>query len=369
MKLQCLIVLGWAGLAASLQAQICAVCNELSGVNVYLVEDKVTVDQKYVCEQCLLLKTTCYLCGLPVKYNMTKLEDGRVLCARDAKEVVLSENEAKQDCAEARIELERLFSRFTTFPTTNASVVMVDRVQMDQLVQTPGFDRQCPSVYGYIRSRVVAGGGWKHRISILIGLPKYRLMAVWAHEFGHAWVRENVPTTRDLDRDTEEGWCELIAYRLVERFNQQLEMKTIKNNLYTRGQVDLFLEADNTYGFYTVMQWMKWGVDSRLREEEPDRIRKIDQRRPVEPRPDLDALPLAVGPTLVPDRLTLRGVSGAGRGRLALINDRSFGINESGKVRVGQTNVVVRCLEIRDGSVIIEVAGSPDRQELSLELK
>jgi len=43
-------------------------------------------------------------------------------------------------------------------------------------------------------------------------------MAVCAHEFGHAWVRENVPTSRDMDRDAEEGLCELIAYRLVEQF-------------------------------------------------------------------------------------------------------------------------------------------------------
>jgi len=61
--------------------------------------------------------------------------------------------------------------------------------------------------------------------------------------------------------------CELIAYRLVEQFNQQVEMNAIKNNLYTRGQFALFLEADNTYGFYTVMQWMKWGADSGLRKK------------------------------------------------------------------------------------------------------
>jgi hypothetical protein len=94
-----LIVFGLAGLAADLQAQLCAVCNKQVGIDVYLSEGKVTNEQKRVCDQCILLSTSCYLC----------------------------------------------------------------------------------------------------------------LMAVCAHEYGHAWIRENVPTTRDMDRDTEEGLCELIA--------------------------------------------------------------------------------------------------------------------------------------------------------------
>lgn len=369
MKELLLIVFGLMGLAAQLQAQLCAVCNQQLAIEVYLSEDKVTNEQKRVCDQCILLRTSCYLCSLPVKNNMTQLDDGRVLCARDAKEVVLSEDEAKRDCADAKIELDRLFSRFTSFPSTNTSITIVDRTQMDQLVRTPGFDRQCPSVYGYIRSRVVAGGQWKHPISILSGLPKHRLMAVCAHEYGHAWMRENVPTTRDMDRDTEEGLCELIAYRLMERFNQQVEMNGIKNNLYTRGQFALFLDADDTYGFYTVMQWMKWGTDSRLREEEPDRIRKIDEKKPPAARPLHEIVPLVFEPPPVPDKPTLIGISGTGSRRLALINDRAFVANESGKVRVGKTNVVIHCLEIRDGSVIIKVDGSQEEQELSLKLK
>ena len=78
-------------------------------------------------------------------------------------------------------------------------------------------------------------------------------------------------------------------------------------------------------------------------------------------------LPNTIALTPVPDTLTLIGISGAGIGRLALINDRAFCVKESGKVRVGKTNVVIRCLEIRDGSVLIEVAGSQEKQELSIK--
>ena len=114
---------------------------------------------------------------------------------------------------------------------------------------------------------------------------------------------------------------------------------------------------------------MKWGTDSRLREEEPDRIRKIEEKKPSSTRPATEVVPIVVGPTPVPDTLMLIGISGAGSRRLALINDRAFGANESGKVRVGKTNVVIHCLEIRDGSVMIEVDGSHEKQELSLKVK
>ena len=56
-------------------------------------------------------------------------------------------------------------------------------------------------------------------------------------------------------------------------------------------------------------------------------------------------------PTAVPNRLTLKGISGAPGHRFALINDRTLEKNEEGKVRVGKTNVVVRCLDISDHSL------------------
>ena len=107
---------------------------------------------------------------------------------------------------------------------------------------------------------------------------------------------------------------------------------------------------------------MKWGTDSRLREEEPDRIRKIEEKKPSSTRPATEVVPIGVGPTPVPDTLMLIGISGAGSRRLALINDRVFIANETGELRVGKTNVVVHCVEIRDGFVLIEVVGSQENR-------
>ena len=100
-----------------------------------------------------------------------------------------------------------------------------------------------------------------------------------------------------------------------------------------------------------------------------DRIRKIMEPKPTAAAQILQPLPTTTALTPVPDTLTLIGVSGSGSRRLALINDRAFAANESGKVRVGKTNVVVRCLEVRENSAVIVVEGSQERQESTLKAK
>ena len=63
----------------------------------------------------------------------------------------------------------------------------------------------------------------------------------------------------------------------------------------------------------------------------------------------------------------LRGISWAQAQPLAIINDRTLGVNEQGRVRVGKTNVAVRCLAIRPDGVRIKVIGSGEEQELRLK--
>ncbi len=50
-----------------------------------------------------------------------------------------------------------------------------------------------------------------------------------------------------------------------------------------------------------------------------------------------------------------------------MINNTTFETMEKAKVRLGQTNVVVRCLEIRNDSVMIQVEGATEKQQLFLK--
>jgi hypothetical protein len=333
--------------------------------------DKVDGETKEFCPECHLITRYCSLCKLPVKEGYTEVGDGRYLCARDAKTVILDTNEGLQACQEARPELDRLFSRFMTFPTTNVVLSIVDQVHMEELHSQPGFERQCPLVLGYTRSVMMRDGGWKHPIAILSALPRARLMAVYTHELAHAWTSENVSPNRRMIQDSAEGFCELIACRLMEHLQETNAVGFIKTNNYTRGQIALFLEAYDTYDLNRILDWMKYGEDDRLFPADLDRIRRIDlalQTVQVS-RPAPAGPPPAAVQTPVPDRLTLIGISGTGKRRLALINDCTLAENEEAKVRVGGTNVTIRCVEIRADSVIIQLVGAEGTQELPLRKK
>jgi protein disulfide-isomerase len=62
--------------------------------------------------------------------------------------------------------------------------------------------------------------------------------------------------------------------------------------------------------------------------------------------------------------LALKGISGAPEQRMALINNQTFMVGETAKVRVQDAKVEVFCKEIREDSVLVTVDGK--QQELKL---
>ena len=107
--------------------------------------------------------------------------------------------------------------------------------------------------------------------------------------------------------------------------------------------------------------------DDRLDQARLDRIRAV-QGEPYSPQFSPATLwkfnPTA-GPAAVPGTLQLKGISGPPQHRFAIINDGTFEPMEKAQVRVGQTNVSLRCLEIREDSVLIQVNGASQTQQLS----
>jgi len=55
--------------------------------------------------------------------------------------------------------------------------------------------------------------------------------------------------------------------------------------------------------------------------------------------------------------LVLKGVSGPSDHRLAIINNHTFGVGDSQDIVTPQGRIHVRCVEIKDDSVVIESAG------------
>lgn len=66
------------------------------------------------------------------------------------------------------------------------------------------------------------------------------------------------------------------------------------------------------------------------------------------------------------DQIFLRGISGPKERRLALINTHSFSKGEEREVTINEKPVKVRCLDIREQSVIIRIEGVTEAKELYL---
>jgi hypothetical protein len=311
------------------------------------------------------LREVCFVCGLPVKKDFTHLPDDRYICARDARNAMLNDDEAKEVCAAIRDAMEHLFSRFLTFPATNISVAIVDRVNLLELFKVPGNDYSCPNVLGYISSKPKRGV-MRHKISLLGALPRAEFKAVCAHELTHAWQAENVPAARKktLGADANEAFCELIAYLLLDSQSETEEMKAILRNAYTRGQIDLFIEAEKRFGLNQVVDWMKYGVDSVLHPDDLNNVRNIELPR-SNPHPAVSFSPVLIGSRTF-NTLILKSIVWSKDHPMATINDRTFEVGNTFKVKLGSSNVTVTCTSIRQNAVSIKVAGGPEEQELHL---
>ena len=344
--------------------EICAICGQPIQGTVYIATDKVTNEKKLICSDCIRLPR-CAICGLPVKEGGVQLPDGRYLCARDARTAVVKADDAERVCAQVKDDLDRLFSRFTVFPA-NVDVSVIDRIDVDSMYNPVGNDFESPNLLGCLHPETV-NNATRYKMRLMTGLPLAELKATCAHEYSHAWVGENVPKERRarLGRDAEEGFCELVAYLLMDSQSEKGQKKFILQNHYTRGQIDLFIEAEKRYGFDQVLDWMKYGVAEQLEEGHVDALR--DVKMPP-------AKTVAVNPAIyhntnppapAPATIKLQGVLW-GNQPVAIVNGRSFFARELNQVKIGGTNVTIRCLEIRKKSVRIQNVDSGKEQELSL---
>lgn len=344
------------------RADICAICGQEIHGTVYFVTDKVTGQQVEICSNCIQLPR-CFICGLPVKDGI-QLPDGRWLCARDAKTAVLDVDAVRNIFSDVHDDLDRQFARFTSFPT-NVDVSVIDRVDVDSMFQMTGNAFESPDVLG-VTEPIETNGVKRYEIKLLTGQPVEQLREVCAHELSHAWVGENVPAERHarLDRDAEEGFCEMMGYLLVDSDGDEEERKRVLANAYTRGQVQLFLAAEQQYGFDAILDWMQYGVDGRLEEGHLDEIG--DVKMPISNAAAVyTAAPVQPKPPTAPATIQLQGILW-GPMPSAIINGRSFFTGDEYDVHVGQSKVTIRCINIGKNAVQILNEDSGKQQELTL---
>lgn len=319
-----------------------------------------------VCSNCAVLPR-CFICGMPA-YKGTQLQDGRWLCARDAQVAVMDASDIQNTFSEVRNDLDGMYSRFTSFPT-NIDVSAIDRVDVDSMFQLVGNSFESPNVLG-VTERISNDGITRYKIGLLTGQPPAQLEEVCAHELSHAWVGENVPKERHdrLARDAEEGFCEMMGYLYMDSKGEEEEKRRVLANTYTRGQVKLFIEAEQQYGFDEILDWMQYGEDPKLEEGHLDMIRDVKMPAANTPkyidRANGVYTSVVYAPS-VPTTIELQGIMW-GSMPSAIINGQSFFEGDELKVPVGNTKVTIRCLTIHKTAVRIKNEDSGQEQYLTL---
>ena len=195
-------------------------------------------------------------------------------------------------------------------------------------------DCACPNIWGRLRTQT-SGAGLRHEMSLLSGLPLAGFNATCAHEYAHVWLNENLSAARrkTISSDAVEGFCELIAYLLMDAEMENGQKEWIKLNAYTRGQIELFIEAEQLYGFNDVLKWIRYGTDDRLSGDELGRLRRVELPQPT--APPLRELANAANPhSVARETLTLKAIFWNQQQSLAIINDQTFGLQQQREVRL-----------------------------------
>lgn len=335
-----------------------------TGATVFGVAKRGLEEKVYLCGNCAKLETACYICGIPVKNRMTQLADGRLLCFDDTKLAVLTQEDAENLFEDVRRDAQSLLGAHGTLPHRNIRLVLEAKARLDKSGSDLISAHDDRLLMGLTRTTSTEGGGFEHSIFLLHGLTRERMMVVAAHEYAHAWLHENVQ--RQLSPDAVEGFCDWIAYKIISTRAHPFETKTLLDSDYSKGQLQAFMSADDRYGLYRVLQWTKVGADPEI---DPARLERVLQLHQKDGASEVVSLHLPVAPRIGPTNLVLKGLSGSKTRRFALINDATFALHEQGKVLVGTSNVVLRCLEIRENAVTIQVSGENAPRTLVLPLK
>jgi hypothetical protein len=370
-----------SALDSQAKKQNCELCQRViaDGDNIMIMKDKVRNVKKSICETCSKLEHTCTLCNMPIyDKNYTDLGDGRIFCSLDSKDLIMDDAQAGPIFDGVKIDLQRIFAQWAPVPDKGISIHVVSQKEFINAHRDSPYSPDADGLLGITISRKPSATQWVHQIYILKGLGTAQFTAVAAHEGAHVWLNEHGTRIPALHADAREGFCEFIARQVMLDRAVGDEVKRIEKNNYSRGQIDAFIQADTRFTFHRTIDWVLNGADTYLNTDKLDRLlvlrEGVKPLQPHQPKEAISSIPSTVTqpsvPTStsppVPDQLVLKGISRAGRSSLALINNRTLGVGEQAKVRIGEGSVVIKCLSINAQSVVVQWEGTNRKQELVL---
>jgi hypothetical protein len=298
-----------------------------------------------VCDDCYKLEDRCSICGLPVRDGdgCVKTGDGRFICRFDKTNAVLDAAGAREVFTDARRELVELYGSGFALNFSDVTVSLFDVDYWSEKGREDGLHK-----FGFTYTRKSHNGGCTHEVVLLSGRLRTELAATAAHEYTHLWINENRPEEHVIDSDTTEAICELSAYKLMEARSQPEQMQRILANPYTHGAINKLVALEKENGIAYILNWVKNGTSTTLETESLALATPL--RKP--------AMAFTNLPAPLPAALKLDGLMVEGDRRRAIISSVSFAPGETKDVRLQNRMVQVRCREIHDDEVVLQVDGS-----------
>jgi len=297
-----------------------------------------------VCDDCYKFENHCSLCGLPVRDGDggIKTGDGRFLCKFDKPNAVLDAAEAREVFADARRELVGQFGSGFVLNFPEVTVNLFDVDYWSEKGREDGLHK-----FGFSHTRKLRSGDCTHEVVLLSGRLRTELAATAAHEYTHLWINENRPAEHIIDSDTTEAICELSAYKLMEARSQPEQTQRILDNPYTHGAINKLVALEREDGIAYILNWVKNGTSTTLE------TGSIALAAPIKKT----TLLFTNVPAPLPAGLKLGGLLAEGTQRSAIISGVSFAAGETKNVKLQNKTARVRCREIHDDDVVLEVEG------------
>ncbi len=305
-----------------------------------------------VCDDCAKLPDHCSICGLPIKDGdgHIKTPDGRLICRFDKTNAVLDVDEAKQLFADTSSDVVEMYGRGFALQYTDVSVTMFDVDYWSEKGMENGLHK-----FGFASTRKTANGQCTHEVVMLSGRLRNEMIAVAAHEYTHLWINENLPSSHEIDTDTIEAICELTAYNLMGEKKLPDMQQHILDNPYTHGKIKTLVAIYNEHDIAYILNWIKNGSGETF-DETPS---------PVETA-EFKTTPYV--PPKLPVGLKFSGMMAIGNKNQAVINGVAFGVGDEKTINLRDKSVKVRCDEIHDFDVVVEINGSPDPVTLQADV-
>lgn len=303
-----------------------------------------------ICDDCYSNAVNrCSLCGLPITTGYAKTGDGRYICKFDLPNTVMDEEDARAVFADVRSDLVPLIGSSFALEYPSVKVSLFDVDYWSEAGRDDGLHK-----FGFSNTRRMKNGECTHEVVMLSGRSRNELSATSAHEYTHLWINENKPEGRELDRDTVEGICELVSYKLVESRGDTNEEQRILTNPYTHGEIVKLVALEQDRGMAYILNWIKNGTTATLEEAE-----QSTQSAAVTAPFQIPTVAYTNAPLPLPRTLRLAGLLVGGRYAQAIVDGSSFQVGDRKTIKLASGPVEVRCLNIQRDGVVLEVDGIP----------